>query len=52
MNSLNILDRIPEKIQSIKEWFYANHSNPFMWLGIIAVCLAIFKITYNYLHKD
>ena len=35
-----------------KNWIFANYTNPFLWLGLFLVGLAIFGITYNALHKD
>lgn len=52
MRSLNVMDRIGDKIEYIREWFYANHDNPLLWAGIFVVGIAIFKISYNYLNKD
>ncbi|MEG2322503.1 MAG: hypothetical protein RSB71_03380 [Bacilli bacterium] len=48
---LSIWSNIKDFFEGIKEWFMANSSNPFLWVGIIIIGLLIFEFTYQALHK-
>lgn len=39
-------------VNPFKEWIIANYTNPFLWLGLVLLGLAVFGGTYNALHKD
>lgn len=50
------LDKIVEWLEKIvkpfREWLIENHQNPFLWIGLVLLGLAVFGIAYNALHKD
>lgn len=50
---LTFIEWLNETIaEPFKNWIVANHDNPFLWLGLFLIGLAIFALTYNALHKD
>ncbi len=49
---LDIIETINEWIEPFRAWLEENHSNPFLWAGLVLLGLLIFTITYNALHRD
>ena len=49
---LGIMETLEKYADEIKEFIMKNHTNPFLWAGIILVSLAIFGVVYSALHKD
>ena len=49
---LGIMETLQKWADTFKEFIMRNHTNPFLWAGIILVALAIFGIVYSSLHKD
>ena len=49
---LSFLDKLNEWVEPFKDWIYEHHNNPFLWLGLFLIGLAIFGMTYSALHKD
>ncbi|MBO5095506.1 MAG: hypothetical protein J6B98_01360 [Bacilli bacterium] len=41
-----------EVTEPVRDFFIANARNPFLWVGIILVGLAVFEFTYKALNKD
>ena len=49
---LSIMETLGKWAETFKEFIIRNHTNPFLWAGIILIALAIFGIVYSALHKD
>jgi len=49
---LSIMETLEKWAETFKEFIIANHTNPFLWAGIILIALVIFGIVYSALHKD
>lgn len=52
MYILNIMDRINESLEPLKEWIIKNQGNPILWLGLFGLGLLIFESTYRSLQKE
>lgn len=48
LDIMNFLQNFGDKI---KEWTIGAAHNPFFWLVLFLLGLAIFKLTYEYLNK-
>lgn len=40
-------NKIVEISNEIKNWIINNSNNPFLWVGIILVCLIIFELVFQ-----
>lgn len=49
---LNILDTLQEWIEPFREFVFRHHDNPFFWVAVILIALALFFLGYSALHKD
>ena len=49
---LGIMETLEKGAQILKDFIMRNHMNPFLWGGIILICLAIYGVVYSALHKD
>ena len=49
---LNIMDTLKEWADKLREWTISNTNNPVFWLCAFLIGLAVFKFTYDSLHKD
>lgn len=49
---LEIIETLAKWADTFKDFVMNNHTNPFLWAGIILVALAIFGIVYSSLHKN
>lgn len=52
INVLNIIDKLNEKSESLREWISKYSDNPFFWIIIFGVGVAIFFFTYNALQTE
>lgn len=46
------LDWLGNLVEPFRDWIIDNHNNPFLWVGLLLLGLAIFGIAYNALHKE
>ena len=49
---LDIMETLEKWAETFKEFIMENHTNPFLWVGIILVCLVIFGVVYSALSKN
>lgn len=49
---LDFLGTLQKWIEPFREFVFEHHDNPFFWVVIILIVLAVFFIGYSALHKD
>lgn len=52
MEILNIMDRLNNALEPVKEWFFEHHDNPLLWLVCFGLGLFVFHFTFNALQKE
>lgn len=48
----NIIDKLTEIANNVKDFFLENSRNPFLWVIIIIIVLVIFEYVFKSLNKD
>ena len=48
----NVANKLEEWVSPVKDFLFANHGNPIMWIIIFCAGLALFVFTYGVLHRD
>ena len=51
MYVLSFVDEVTKFMKPVRSFIERNYGNPFFWLAIVAVVLALFGVAYNFLHK-
>jgi len=51
MYVLDFVDEVTKFMKPVRSFIDRNYDNPFFWLIIVLVALAIFGMAYNILHK-
>ena len=51
MYILSFIDDFNKLLDQFKAWIIANHSNPFLWIGLFGLGLLTFHYLYNTLQK-
>lgn len=49
---LNVFESVSKVANNVKEWMIANGNNPFLWVGLFMLGLAVFAFTYRALNKN
>ena len=49
---LKIVEDLTEFMKPFKDFIYKDYTNPFMWLGLFVIGLAVFGIVYKALQKE
>ena len=49
---LSIWEKLEEWSEGLKQWIFANYSNPLLWIGIVGGGFLIFKAVFSALNTD
>lgn len=52
MMLFNIIEELDKVMERFKDFIINNKSNPFLWLGLFVLGLAVFEYLYNTLSKN
>lgn len=49
---LSLWETLEEYSNKLKEWIFANYTNPLLWIGIVGGGFLIFKAVYSALNTE
>lgn len=55
MNLLQVLtlwEKLEEYSNMLRDWIFANYSNPLLWIGLVGGGFLIFKAVFSALNTD
>lgn len=55
MNMLQVLtlwETLEEYSNKLRDWIFANYSNPLLWIGLVVGGFLIFKAVFSALNTD
>jgi hypothetical protein len=49
---LSVWEKLEEWSEGLKQWIFANYSNPLLWIGIVGGGFLIFKAVFSALNTE
>ncbi len=49
---LTLWETLEDYSNKLKEWIFANYSNPLLWIGLVGGGFLIFKAVYSALNNE